>query len=107
MQKLLRNRKTGASFPYSEKLAKNPDMELVGANFEEHIVDTTIQKPPAVALDTPDPEPQATSTDSIVLSRASKQEMIDYAKANYGVDLDPSETNAVMREQLKTLIEEE
>lgn len=121
-RKYLRNRNTGVVFPFSEKLAKNKNMEpcnengrsvfdavetedLVEPNFDDLDDDT--------GAEASDPEPEAGLTDpaaeavtdngGIIISRATKPQLIDYAKRYHGVDLDESMTVPQLRDEVRAL----
>lgn len=101
--KFLRNRKTGVVFPYHRLLAKNRNMEPCDKNgesaFEE--VDAT---QPTETTETPAP---AVSDNGIVISRASKAELLKFAYDNYGVELDEGLKVPELREKIKELAEAE
>lgn len=104
--KLLRNRKTGVVFPFHPLLAKNKNMEPCNASgesaFEE--VDAT---QPVQGSGQAAPEPSALSDNGIVISRASKAELLKFAFDNYGEELDESLKVPELREEVKRLIESE
>lgn len=99
--KFLRNRKTGVVFPYHPLLTKNKDMEPCDKGgksaFEE--VDAT---EPARAEEQPAP---AVSENGIVLSRASKADLLKFAYDNYGVELDESLKVPELRDEVKRLVD--
>ncbi|WP_417518731.1 hypothetical protein [Marinobacter sp.] len=99
--KFLRNRKTGVVFPDHPKLRENKNMEPCNADGESAF--ETVDAPVAPAA----PAEPAASANGIVLSKATKAEMIAFALENFGVRLEDSQTAAELREQVKTLIDDE
>jgi hypothetical protein len=93
--KLLRNRKTGATFPYNKGLLRNKDMEPYEGEIEITEINPASQ------------DTGATSDNGIIISRATKAELIKFAFENYGITIEDSLTVPEIREQIKRLQEEE
>lgn len=92
MKKLI-NRKTKAVFPFSKGLLRNKDMEPYDDSSEF-----------AKALEA---QPSGASSDNgIIISRATKGELIQYAMSNHGIQIEDSLTVPQIREQVKRLDEE-
>lgn len=97
--KFLRNRNSGVVFPDHPKLRENKNMEPCNADGRSAF--ETVEAPIAPTA----PAAPAASANGIVLSKATKAEMIAFAYENFGVQLEDSQTAAELREQVKTLID--
>lgn len=94
MNKLLINKKTKVIFPYHELLVKNKDI----VPYDEEVF--------GALGSTKEPEPTgATSSNGIIISRANKAELIEFAYTNFGVVIEDDQTVPVIREQVKRLVE--
>lgn len=95
--KYLKNSKTGAIFPFHKGLLRNKNMEPYDGDpkakaTDEEIADEVIESQP--------------QSNQFSVSRASKQQLLDYAANEYGVQLEDSLTVKELREQVKNLQEE-
>lgn len=94
MKKLLINSKTKVVFPYHALLAKNKD--IVPYNEEVH---------GKLGTEELEPSDAASPNGSIIISRARKDELINFAFENYGIQIEDDLTVAEIREQVKRLVE--
>jgi hypothetical protein len=92
MKKLI-NRKTKAIFPYNKGLLKNKDMEPY--DDESEFAQAQEQEPSG-----------ASSENGIIISRATKSELIKYAMDAHGIQIEDDLTVPQIREQVKKLEEE-
>ncbi|WP_328186905.1 hypothetical protein [Marinobacter sp. OP 3.4] len=101
--KFLRNRKTGVVFPYHPLLAKNTDMEPCSQNGQSAFEEVDATGPATVES----PSAPAVSDNGIVISRASKAELLKFAYENFGVEMDESLKVPELRDEVKKLVESE
>lgn len=87
--KMLRNVKTGAVFPFHPLLAKNKDMEPYEQGQDDEIIDIGGSK----------------GSGGIIIEKATKAELIDFAAVNYGAEIDKGQGVAEIREQVRKLVE--
>lgn len=91
--KLLRNVKTGAVFPFHAQLARNKDMEPYESGQEDVIHEIGGSS--------------ASSSQGIIIDKASKPELIKFAADNYGEDIDRNLSLTAIRSTVRALIEGE
>jgi hypothetical protein len=89
--KMLRNVKTGATFLFHPLLAKNKDMEPYEQDQEDEIIEIGGSK----------------SSGGIIIDKATKAELIDFAAVNYGVEIDKGQGVADIRAQVRKLVEDD
>lgn len=97
-RKLLYNRVTGVTFPYSKTLAKNNrNVVMLDEDGQDPIeeVDATAETGSESAYD----------GDSIIIDKAEKSELIDFAANHYGVQLAKRKTLDELREEVRALVE--
>lgn len=107
----LKNRKTGAIFPDHPLLRKHSDMMLCDAEgrsgFDEVFVNTQGSQgaSPEQTSTVQDQAPveSGSSTGSIMISRATKAELLGFAKDNFGAELNPENTVEQLRQEVREL----
>ena len=90
--KFLKNAKTGAVFPFHPLLAANRDME-------------PFEGEPASLID--NAQAGAFTEGGIIVEKASKETLLDFAAAEYGAQIDPTLNIKAIRAQVRSLIENE
>lgn len=95
-KRLLMNRKTGVKFPYSKRLLKNNDNVVeVDASGDD----------PIDEVDATGETESAYKGDSIIIEKATKSELIDFAGEHYGAQLAKRDSIEDLRAQVRELIE--
>lgn len=95
-KRMLYNRKNGVTLPYSKALLKNnPEVVELTEEGDDPIeeVDATEQQAPAY------------NGESIIVEKATKQELVDFAANHYGESLNKRDAIETLREQVRNLIE--
>ena len=115
-RKYLRNPKTGVVFPYSELLAKSGKLEPCDKNGRSLFAevdpdDMDFEPEPDLPVGGGAEEPEqggaVDGSGGIILEKATKAELADYAQRHYGHTFAARATAEQMRDELRTLIENE
>lgn len=120
--KFLRNKKTGVRFPYHPLLAKNKDMkpdggpieeseiiEIGGGSIDEDKIEAGLESVPVsdTETDTSATAAPAKSENGIIIDKATKKDLLAFAKEEFGVTLEDSLKVGELRKEVKALVAKE
>ena len=92
--KLLKNKVTGAVFPFHKGLLKNKNIIPYDEEFEE-------------IGGIEEESSGASSENGLIIGKAKKAELIKFAAENYGVQLNSKDSIEELRQQVTNLVEED